>query len=29
MAQGQQQRSKLWGAIAQWRSAGQVSHPED
>ena len=27
--QGQQQRSKLWEAIAQWRSAGQVSHPED
>ena len=27
--QGQQQRSKLWGAIAQWRSAGQPSHPDD
>lgn len=27
--QGQQQHSKLWEAIAQWRSAGQVSHPED
>jgi len=27
--QGQQQRSKLWEAIAQWRSAGQASHPED
>jgi len=27
--QGQQQRSKLREAIAQWRSAGQVSHPED
>jgi len=27
--QGQQQRSKLWEAIAQWRSAGQTSHPED
>lgn len=27
--QGQQQRSKVWEAIAQWRSAGQVSHPED
>ena len=27
--QGQQQRSKLWEAIVQWRSAGQVSHPED
>ena len=23
--QGQQQRSKLWEAIAQWRSAGQTS----
>ena len=21
--------SKLWDAIAQWRSAGQQSHPED
>ena len=27
--QGQQQRSMVWEAIAQWRSAGQVSHPED
>lgn len=27
--QGQQQRSKLWEAIAQWRSAGHTSHPED
>lgn len=27
--QGQQQRSKLWEAIAQWRSAGQASHPDD
>jgi hypothetical protein len=27
--QGQQQHSIVWEAIAQWRSAGQVSHPED
>ena len=27
--QGQQQRSQLWEAIAQWRSAGQTSQPDD
>ena len=27
--QGQQQRSMVWEAIAQWRSAGQASHPEE
>ena len=27
--QGQQQSSNLWEAIAYFRSAGQVSHPED
>ena len=27
--QGQQQRSKMWEAIAQWRSACKTSHPED
>jgi prevent-host-death family protein len=27
--QHQQQHSMVWEAIAQWRSADQVSHPED